>query len=263
MHPVLSDVIATFSKVPGVSAIALGGSRSIGTASPHSDFDLVVFMQKPGDIDVRAISATVTAITDGPMNVTKTLALAEFSKQGLKFDVFFRVIDKIATEIEAAASGKFSQNRHPLHPNGFISTVMISYAAYAKPLWDPEGRLARLIASTQPYPELLRQNMISKFRTEAALALRHAAKVEQPDEIAYLAALYAQASSIWSLALFAINRRYPLIDKGAGKILMSLPLHPQNYQTRTTALFHTLLAGDLKDAREKAAMLQKDVFSFD
>ena len=113
-----------------------------------------------------------------------------------------------------------------------------------------------------PYPEALREQMLKTFRTEAALTLIHAAKVKHPNEMPYLAALYARAVSCWTLALFATNRRYPIIDKGAQRLIMSFPIHPEQYHGRTIKLFREIAAGNLQQARKDAAALQKEIAAY-
>lgn len=261
-NPIPVDVVNALSKVPGVVAIALGGSRSLGVATPTSDFDIAVFEKQKDDIDAADLRAAIETIAEGEIKLTRDLALAEFKVQGRNVELFFRRTTTIAKEIAEAKAGKFSRWLHALHPHGFLSTAQISYVVYGRPLWDPEGHLARLIEQATPYPEALREQMLKTFRTEAALTLIHAAKVKHPNEMPYLAALYARAVSCWTLALFATNRRYPIIDKGAQRLVMSFPIHPEQYHGRTIKLFRDIAAGNLQQARKDAAALHKEIIAY-
>lgn len=256
---VIDDVVSALSRVKGVRAVALGGSRSIGTANPASDYDMAVFQDKIDDIDVPALEAALEQLAGSKPKMTDKLALAEFQLGGHKVELFFRRFDVIASEIEAARKGHFRRWPHALHAAGYLSTVLISYIAYARPVWDPQGQLARLVAATDPYPETLRNQMLSTFKVEAALSLMHAAKVRLADETPYIAGLYSRAVATWTLILFALNRRYPIIDKGATKIIMTLPQHPENYAARTIKLFRDLGAGNLQQVRDDAAQLHREI----
>lgn len=257
--PVLGDVVSMLSGVVGVCAVGLGGSRSLGIADQNSDYDIVVFQQRRDDIDSAALTSAIERISESPPRVTGKLALAEFTVRGRKIELLFRRLDTIAAEIEAARQGRFNRVIHPLHPGGFLSTVMVSYLTYVLPVWDPEGLLARLNETARPYPDLLRQRMIATFRNEAGLGLIHASKVRRADEPAYLLGLYSRVVSAWLLVLFALNRRYPVIDKGAIRLIMSFPEHPVNFQGRVARILSDGAAGNLQRARAEAWQLQREV----
>ena len=257
--PITDEVVKAISKVPGVVSIALGGSRSLGFATPKSDFDIAVFEREKNDIDPANLRAAAETVANGDVKLTHDLALAEFAVQGHKVELFFRRTTTIAKEIEDAKAGKFRRWQHVLHPHGFLSTVQIGFATYARPLWDPEGDLARLVREATPYPEALREQMLKTFKAEGALALIHASKVKDPNELPYLAALYSRAVFCWSLLLFATNRQYPVIDKGAQRLIMNLPVHPQHFHGRTIKLFRDITAGNLAQARIDAGTLHKEI----
>ena len=49
----LAQLIGPISQVPGVVAIGLGGSRSIGTSVPSSDFDVIIFSGPDPQLELR------------------------------------------------------------------------------------------------------------------------------------------------------------------------------------------------------------------
>jgi hypothetical protein len=257
--PVIDSVVSTLSQIRGVAAIALGGSRSIGTANERSDYDIVIFERALGDIDEPALRRALEQLTETPLKMTVKLALAETTIGGNKVEFFFRVINGIAKEIEAARNGQFRRWPNALHAAGYLSTAIISYATYALPIWDPEGHLRRLVESAHPYPDALRNKMISTFKMEAALSLMHAAKVRAPDELPYVSGLYSRAVFAWTIILFAANGRYPIIDKGAMKLIMSFPKKPERFKGRANKLFRDIGAGDLQQARIDAAQLHREI----
>jgi len=262
VNPILRRVVSTCSKVPGVAAIGLGGSRSIRTGDAGSDYDVIIFSDADVELDHAAMRRTVAAL-GGAMQTMRhkpgQSLLGEMYIDGTKVELFFRRIPMIANEIARAREGKFTRVFNPLHVVGFVSTITISYATYVIPLWDPKGKLKRLIASAYPYPEALREQMLKTFRSEAKIALNYAGKARSVEDAAHLAALYGRVIAAWGLVLFAANRRYPVIDKGGRRLVAALPNSPANYVFRTNAVIRALAAGDLAGAFEEANRLNAEV----
>lgn len=256
--PVIAQLVEEFSVVPGICAIGLGGSRSIGTAVPGSDYDLIIFSQGDDDIDLAAARAVVEK-HGGKWPEKMKKPLAEMTIRGHHIELIFRTFERIGAEIANAKKGQLRRTFNPLHTIGFLSTVVVSYATYIKPLWDPEGRLKQLIDSAWPYPEALRTRMLKEFKTEARLALIHASKVRSTNDVAYLLGLYARANAAWQLVLFAANRRYPVIDKGGRQLVAALPEVPDNFDFRVRAMFRAASAGDLRGAIEEGSRLHREI----
>jgi len=258
----LAQLIGPISQVPGVVAIGLGGSRSIGTSVPSSDFDVIIFSGPEPQLDHARMAEAVQQL-GGKMitsqrNPGESL-LAEITIGNAKIELFFRKMSAIAAEIEGARQGRFRRSFNALHVVGFISTILISYATYVRPVWDPEGKLKDLIASAFPYPDALRNQMINVFRSDARVALGHAAKVRSPEDLPHLMALYSRVIASWNLVLFAANRKYPVIDKGGRKLVSTFERTPPGYEFRSAAILRAAAAGDLKGANTEAERLHRDV----
>jgi hypothetical protein len=264
VNPILRRIVSTCSKVPGVAAIGLGGSRSIRTGDVGSDYDVIIFSDGDVELDHAAMRETVAAL-GGEMRTSRNKPgeslLGEMYIDGTKVELFFRRIPMIAGEIARAREGKFSRVFNPLHVVGFVSTITISYATYVVPLWDPQGKLKRLVASAYPYPEALREQMLKTFRSEAKIALNYAGKARSVEDAAHLAALYGRVIAAWGLVLFAANRRYPVIDKGGRRLVAALPNSPANYVFRTNSVIRAIGAGDLTGAFEEANRLNAEVMA--
>ena len=256
--PVFTRLISDLQKVPHVVAIALGGSRSIGTATPMSDFDVIVFVDRNADLESEDIREAILKL-GGRWQTERRKLLADIVIEGRTFELLFRPMETIAGEIANARKGQFKRQLNPLHTVGFLSTIMVSYATYALAVWDPQGRLKQLQDSAFPYPEVLRERMLSTFRTEAKLALIHAGKTRSIHDVAHLMGLYARANAAWALMLFAANRRYPVIDKGGRQLVAAMPISPENYEFRTKAIFRAAAAGDLQGALDDANRLHNEI----
>ncbi|MEN6542485.1 hypothetical protein [Parvibaculum sp.] len=260
--PIVASVAAALSGVSGVTAVAVGGSRAIGTADAGSDYDIIAFESRLGAINKEQLNAAASRLAGPGVALSPNGNLVNLTISGQKVEILVRSLDVIAGEIEAARQGIFKRTLHPLHPIGYLTTIIISYVVYALPVHDPEHVLRDLIRRATPYPEMLRSRMISTFRTEAEFALIHASKVRSPLDLPYLTALYAQAIACWQLMLFAINRRYPVIDKGGMRLIMGMPQHPQNFQFRTMKMLRDIASEDLQTARTDAVKLHREIIAF-
>lgn len=256
--PILDQVVSRMQTVRGICAIGLGGSRSIGTARPGSDYDVVMFVERDMDLDQDALTKVIAQL-GGTWTGDMSTPLAELQIDGRKVEMFFRSLDRMAAEIELARKGQFRRTINPLHSIGFLSTIVISYVTYLRTLWDPKGTLKAVIDSAFPYPEILREKMVATFRSEARLALIHASKVNNVQDIAHLLGLYARAVAAWQLVLFAANDRYPVIDKGGRQLVAALPKTIANYEFRSAAIFRAAAAGDLKGALGEAQRIHAEV----
>jgi hypothetical protein len=256
--PILARIVSEMQNVPGIIAMGLGGSRSIGTAKPGSDYDAIMFVERDADLDQQALTKTIEKF-GGAWAGDMSTPLAELQIDGRKVEMFFRSLERTASEIELARKGQFRRTINPLHSIGFLSTIVISYVTYLRPLWDPSGRLKAMIDSAFPYPDVLRDKMINTFRTEARLALIHASKVNSVQDVAHLLGLYARAVAAWQLVLFAANSRYPVIDKGGRQLVAALPNTVANYEFRSASIFRAAAAGDLKGAIGEAQRIHNEV----
>ena len=68
----LRRLVATLSTVPGVAAIALGGSRARGTATAHSDYDIGLYYRASRPIDVAALGKVAAGLDDRGAEATVT-----------------------------------------------------------------------------------------------------------------------------------------------------------------------------------------------
>jgi predicted nucleotidyltransferase len=254
----MPTVVEKLSAVPGVVAIALCGSRARGSATPTSDFDVMVFSDTKGSTDKDKMAKALAEL--GPINEKSIQKpVPDFIVEGHKVELFFRYVDQFAAEVARSKTGQFKRSFNPLHTLGFVSTVVVSYLAYCKPLWDPDGKLQRLIDSVHPYPEPLRKKMIDTFLTDAKLTLMQAQKVRSVQDLVYLIGIYGRMMPSWSMVLFAANRRYPIIDKDQRSLVPALPNVPQNFEFRRKSILRALAAGELKEALEEANKLHTEV----
>jgi hypothetical protein len=108
--PAVDEVVATLAAVPGVVAVALGGSRATRSARPDSDWDLAVYYRAskrtldPQDVRALGYAGEVSELGAwGPIvNGGAWLTVA-----GLPVDLLFRDLDLVEHWLTEAHAGRF------------------------------------------------------------------------------------------------------------------------------------------------------------
>ncbi|WP_315796902.1 nucleotidyltransferase domain-containing protein [Bradyrhizobium sp. SZCCHNRI3043] len=70
--PLLTRIVGELADVPGLRAIALGGSRARGTAQAGSDYDVGLYIASRHDLDTDALREAVRRLVDAPQTVELT-----------------------------------------------------------------------------------------------------------------------------------------------------------------------------------------------
>jgi Nucleotidyltransferase domain len=237
----LGRLTAELSKVPGVRAIVLGGSRARGVASPRSDYDIGLYYQESDPLDVALLQGVVAALDDaGPTaSVTPIGGWGPWingggwlTVAGTRVDLLYRSLDRVRSAIEAGRAGRIERHYQPGHPHAFISTIYMGEAAYCRPLWDPSGILGQLKQQTLPYPQPLRQAIVGSFLWEARFAPENARHGRANDDPVYVTGCCYRCVACLCQVLFAINGVYLLNEKGAVPGAERLPIRPQDFRVR-------------------------------
>jgi len=149
----LRRLVVALSGVPGVEAIALGGSRARGTAVATSDYDVGLYYRANRPIDVAALGQVAAALDDrgAEASVTPIGGWGPWIDGGgwllvggVHVDLLYRDLDRVAAAIDEAHAGKVDRFYQPGHPHAFLPTIYMGEAACAQILHDPEGALATL-----------------------------------------------------------------------------------------------------------------------
>jgi predicted nucleotidyltransferase len=231
-EPLVDRVTRTVAAVPGVVAVALGGSRARGTASPDSDTDLGLYYRPP--LDLVRLREVATSLDDrGEVDVTEPGAWGEWVDGGAwlvvdgeRVDLLYRQLGRVERYLADALAGRLAFGYQVGHPHGVGGHSYLGELACARVLHDPGGALEALRSQLAPYPEPLRATVIRRFGGEARFTLELAAKAAHRADVAYVSASLSRASWCLLQALFATNRRWLLNEKGAVAEARSLPAAP-------------------------------------
>lgn len=166
MHSAVTTLAADLAALPGVVAVALGGSRATGTHRPDSDWDLGLYYRGSFDPDgLRALGLPghVSAVGDwGPI----VNGGAWLTVDGTSVDVLYRDLDVIERWCEDAEAGRFEI----LAQNGYLAGA---------PTYVPVGELAiaQVLAGDLPrlsFPDALASTAPERWNARASLALMFA-----------------------------------------------------------------------------------------
>src|SRR5260370_12988001 len=192
----LRRLVVALSAVPGVEAIALGGSRARGTAVATSGYDIGLYYRAHRPIDVAALGKVAAALDDrgAEASVTPIGGWGPWINGGgwlvvggVHVDLLYRDLDRVGAAIDDAHAGKVERFYQPGHPHAFLPTIYMGEAACAQILHDPAGTLATLQRRTTPYPAPLARALRERFEWEAEFALANARKSPGRGDCSHLA----------------------------------------------------------------------------
>ncbi len=227
--------------VPGVCAIAFGGSRSRGLATAHSDYDIGLYYAPEEPLDVTALQHIVAAIDDRGREASVT-PIGGWGRWingggwltigGTRVDLLYRDLVRVGEVINDCRRGSIERQYQPGSPHAFVSTVYMGEVAYCRPLWDPEGSLAELKKLTVPYPQALQDATVGMFLREAEFAIAAARHGRGLGDPIYVAGCAFRCIACLCQVLCAINGAYLLNEKGAVAAVEALARRPNAFRSR-------------------------------
>jgi hypothetical protein len=247
--PLLERVSPALAAVPGVVAVSLGGSRATGAAHASSDYDIGLYFRERVGLDVTRLLEVAKGLVDEPAATQVTevgvwgpwiVGGGWLTIGGQKVDLLYRPIESVETVIRDCRDGRVSVDYQPGHPHGFCSAIWMGEVALCRPLTDPECALARLRAMTTPYPEALREALIRRFQWEILFSIENARTAVPKGDETYIAGCGFRSLACAAQALFAVNRRYLINEKGALAVAARLPLTVANLTERVNSVWQAL-----------------------
>ncbi|MFE7650606.1 nucleotidyltransferase domain-containing protein [Streptomyces phaeoluteigriseus] len=155
--------------LPGVRAVALGGSRAQGTHRPDSDWDLAVYYRGTFDpAGLRAVGwegevSEVGAWGGGVFNGGAWLTI-----DGRRVDIHYRDLDVVTHELAEAQQGRFRVESLLFHLAGIPTYLVVAELAINRVL---HGELPRPAA----YPDKLCRTACERWYGTANATLAYAA----------------------------------------------------------------------------------------
>jgi len=258
-----NQVVARVSKIEGVLAIVLGGSRARGTADEHSDIDLGIYYDGKHPFAVPALGAAAKELDDRHADGLVT-SFGEWGPAvngggwleigGNHVDFLYREIGAVRDAIEDCIAGRPRSIYQLGHPLGFHIQIYAGEVQVCRPLYDPANAIAQLKSLVREYPEKLRTAAVTKHLFDAEFEISIAAKPAERADVMYVAGCLFRAAGFMTLVLYALNRKFFLNEKGAFAESRGFAIRP--------ARFHDTVARALGRVGTTSADLSKSVVSF-
>jgi hypothetical protein len=265
---ILQRIVPVLAGVPGVAAIALGGSRARGTATETSDYDIGLYYAAERPLDTDRLLQAARGFADAPEAAQVTpiggwgpwiVGGGWLSIEGRKVDLLYRSIEAVSDVIEKCRAGEITMHYQPGHPHGFCSAIWMGEIALCQPLHDPDGRLAQLKAATSPYPPALRDALIRKFEWEILFAIENGELAAGRAEQTHVAGCTYRALTCTAQVLFALNARYLINEKGALQEAAHLPLTIPDIAKRAGDIWRLIGSAELRAALAGLRAIEHDV----
>ncbi|MFE9168524.1 nucleotidyltransferase domain-containing protein [Streptomyces kebangsaanensis] len=203
------DTADRLAALPGVRAVALGGSRAQGTHRPGSDWDFAVYYRDRFDpADLRAVGweGEVSGIGDwggGVFNGGAWLVI-----DGRRVDVHYRDLGVVEHEWAEAERGRFRVEPLLFHLAGIPSYLVVAELAVNQVL---RGELPRPAA----YPPGLRRSAPEHWYGLATATLAYAKTGHAPrGALTQVAGAIALAATQAAHAVLAARGEWTTNDKG-------------------------------------------------
>ncbi|HWU10489.1 MAG TPA: nucleotidyltransferase domain-containing protein [Streptomyces sp.] len=257
--PAVTAMASRLVRLPGIEAVALGGSRARGTHRPDSDWDLGVYYR--GAPDLAALTAVASEAQGAPAGVAGPGGWgpwvnggAWLTVDGAAVDWILRDLDRVEAVWSDCRAGRFEVGVQAGHPLGFWSPCYAGEVALGQVLEDPGGELTRLQSSMRLYPEPLRR-ALTDAAWEADFSVAAARKSAPAGDTLHVALCLSKAFGILAQALHAHHRVWCLNEKGALASAAALPDTPADFTDRVSEALRGLDAA----AVETAAGVVRDV----
>jgi hypothetical protein len=268
VDPLLQRIVAVLADVPGVAAIALGGSRVRGTATEASDYDIGLYYSAGRPLDTDRLLQAVRTFADAPDAAQVTpigswgpwiVGGGWLSVSARKVDLLYRGIEAVADVIDKCRAGEVDIHYQPGHPHGFCSAIWMGEVAFGVSLHDPHGALAALKVKTSPYPRALRDALIRKFDWEIQFAIENGELAAARAEQTHVAGCAYRSLACAAQVLFALNHRYLINEKGALQEVATFPLTIPDLAWRTADIWRLIGNSELRAALAGLRAIQRDV----
>jgi predicted nucleotidyltransferase len=220
----VSSLARRLGEVPGIQTVVLGGSHARGRARPESDIDLGLLYSEAAPFSIQSVRKLAEAVNDTPGPVVTDFygwgpwvnGGAWLTIGGQRVDFLYRNLEQVERVIADAEAGRYEIHYLQQPPFGFFSGTYLGEIAVCVPLLGPHAWLEALKSRVATYPEALRRAVVQDFLFMAEFTLTaFAPKYAARSDTYGTAACLARAVNELVMALFALNRQYPINEKTA------------------------------------------------
>ena len=266
----ITPLIEALKTVPGIRAIAVGGSRARGSEDVASDTDLGLYYDPQYPPAVEALDQVAATYDDRKQSglVTEIGGWGPWINgggwlqiDGAAVDLLYRETAQVESVVSHSIAGHFEIVYRPGHPLGFLSSTYAGEIAICEPLWDPLGWVGNNKRRLVEYPEALRRELVRHFGFEARFNILIAEKPAKCSDVSYVAGCLFQVVGALLMVLFALNRVYWLNEKGALRFTDRFQIVPARFRERVERMWESVRKDpdSLESALGKARELNEEV----
>lgn len=194
------------AEIPGVVAVALGGSRARGDERPDSDWDFGLYYErKLRAKDVRALGFPGEVVEPGAWGRLVNGG-AWLDVDGTRVDLLYRDLGFVEKWVEEARAGRFEIDRVGGFVAGMATYVLAGELALGKVL---VGELPR-----PEFPDALRTTAPERWRGDVEFSLAVAERAADRGDLAPCVGLLVRAAIAEAQARLAAAGEWALNEKG-------------------------------------------------
>lgn len=201
----MEHLAQVFASVPGVVAVALGGSRATDSAGADSDWDFGLYYRGEISADhIRALAYPGTVVDPGEW-ARLVNGGAWLTVDGTRIDVLYRDLDEVEHWWAEAREGRYVRD----HVEGYVAG-MTSYVL------GGELALNRVLVGQLPrpeFPEALRLSAPPNWRDSARFSLDVAEAAARSGDTTSCVGLLAKAAIAAAQAVLAERGQWALNEK--------------------------------------------------
>jgi len=240
----LDEIVARLAAVPGVQAVALGGSYARGRQHAESDLDVAIYYTESAPFTIADIRAVANALSArGAPDVTDFYGWGAWVNGGAwihttagKVDFIYRSLEQVQRTLDEAIQGITHLDFYQQPAYGFSSIIYLAETHICMPLFDPHKHLDRLKAQVAVYPPRLKQQTVNGSLWLAEFSLVHAEKYARGGSVYATAGALTRTAALLTQALFALNETYFISDKTAQQEIAAFAVVPAGYGERLNAV---------------------------
>jgi hypothetical protein len=265
--PDLERLTRAVAAVPGVAAVALGGSRARGTATSGSDTDIGLYFHLGDEPKAERVREALKGLVDDTGGVVtevgecgpRIVGGAWLSIGDRKVDIIYRSLESAEDVIRRCRSGNVRMDYQPGHPHGFSSAIWMGEVALCLPLHDPDGKLVALKAMTEPYPEPLKEALIRLFQWEILFSIENGETAIARGDQTHIAGCAYRALCCMAQVAFALNRRYLINEKGALEEAAGFPLTLPRLVDRASNVWQAIGRRAFRGGLDELRAMERDL----
>lgn len=242
---ILERVVSELRELAGLEAIVLGGSHARGRARPDSDIDIGLYYRRETPFSIEQVRQIAAQMNDTPDPVVS--GFREWGRwvdggawlqiEGQRVDLLYRSIEKVESTLADALNGRFEIDFEQQPPFGFFGPTVLGEVVIAVPLHDPASILAGLKARVSPMPDALAEAVIQNRLWSVEFGLTaFARKFARNSDVLGVAGCLVRFAHALAMALFALNRVYPLNDKTTMSEVEDFAIAPEGFGIRVKSI---------------------------